>query len=264
MSQRPHAQVAVITPTRLDPLRRTYFLELYRSLEAQRVTFEWIIAPNGPDADPATIPDVIAKDPRVTVCARPRPGAAPARNIAMNAVTAPFTCFVDDDDVLPPDSLSTRYHHAVETGLGWVAGWSADLLEDGSLNTWVCPTPVGRHEAGDVWTYWPSPDKKPPLGHTMLLTRTEIARACGGQGGLWKGEDYVYVMAVTGRSAGELLPVVTYHYRDHAHQMTEAATYLDDDERGARVFSWLQGRDDRELRRRERGSGDLALVRRAG
>ncbi|TLQ39397.1 glycosyltransferase family 2 protein [Streptomyces marianii] len=259
---RPAApQVAVITPTCLDPERRAYLLDLHQSLDAQTVPFEWLIAPNGP-ADPDTIPDPIKQDPRVTICPRPKPGAAPARNIAMNQISAPFTCFVDDDDLLPPDSLEVRYQHAVAEDLGWVAGWSADLLSDGTLHTWVCPTPVGRHEAGDVWTYWPSPAKKPPLGHTMLLTRTEIARASGGHGGLWKGEDYVYVMSVTGRSAGELLPVVTYHYRDHEHQMTEADTYLDDDERGARIFAWFQGRDERELRRRESGT-DTALLPKA-
>lgn len=261
MSPHSRAQVAVITPTRLDPQRRAYFLDLYRSLQEQNVCFEWIIAPNGPDAVPDAVPEVIIQDPRVTLCSRPKPGAAPARNIAMNTVTAPFTCFVDDDDVLPPDSLGVRYRHAVETGLGWVAGWSADLLADGTLKTWVCPTPVGRHAAGEVWTYWSSPERKPPLGHTMLLTRTEIARASGGHGGLWKGEDYVYVMSVTGRSAGELLPVVTYHYRDHEHQMTEADTYVDEDERGARMFSWLQGRDDWELRRRESGRDPMSLPR---
>ncbi|WP_330351661.1 hypothetical protein [Streptomyces sp. NBC_00582] len=92
----------------------------------------------------------------------------------------------------------------------------------------------------------------------MLLTHTEIARASGGHGGLWKGEDYVYVMSVTGRSAGELLPVVTYQYRDHEHEMPEAASYPDEDKRGARIFAWLQGRDDRELRRREHRPGSVA------
>ncbi|MFB8401190.1 glycosyltransferase [Streptomyces sp. NPDC055912] len=249
MPRHPDAQVAVITPTQLDPRRRHYLTDLYRSLTLQSIPFEWVIAPNGPDADPAVIPSLIANDPRVRIRPRPKPGAAPARNLALNDVTAPYTCFVDDDDLLPPDSLAVRYHRAVETGLGWVAGWSADLHLDGTLSTWVCPTPVGRHEPGDVWTYWPSPASKPPLGHTMLLARTELARACGGHGGLWKGEDYVYVMSISGRSAGELLPVVTYHYRDHEHQMTEDTAYRDVDELAARTFAFLQGESERALRR---------------
>ncbi|MFF9786297.1 glycosyltransferase family 2 protein [Streptomyces nigrescens] len=256
MSRRTDAQVAVITPTQLDPQRRPYLLDLYRSLDAQSVPWEWVLAPNGPDADPEALPPIIAEDPRVRIRPRAKPGAAPARNLALNDVSAPFTCFVDDDDSLPAESLAVRYHRALETGLDWIAGRSADLKSDGRLETWVCPTPVGRHEPGEVWTYWPSPASKPPLGHAMLLTRTEVARACGGHGGLWKGEDYVYVMAVTGRSAGELLPDITYHYRDHAHQMTEGASYRDADELGARTFAWLQGKADRDLRQRERNAGD--------
>ncbi|MCM2387371.1 hypothetical protein [Streptomyces albipurpureus] len=53
------------------------------------------------------------------------------------------------------------------------------------------------------------------MGHTMLLTRTAIARAYAGHGGLTKGEDYVYVLSVTGNTAGEHLPDITYHYRHH-------------------------------------------------
>ncbi|MFF4933206.1 glycosyltransferase family 2 protein [Streptomyces griseofuscus] len=240
---RPTAQIAVITPTTLDPARLGYLTELHDSLERQTVPFEWILAPNGPDAELRRLPPQIAADPRVTICARPRPGAAYARNTALNYVTAPYTCYVDDDDLLPEGSLATRHEHAVRTGLDWVAGWSADLHADGTTRTWVCPTPVGRHTPGQVWTYWNSPETKPPLGHTMLLTRTELLRLSAGHGGLVKGEDYVLVLGVTGRGAGELLPEVVYLYRDHAHQMTEQTDYRDASEYDARRFAFLHGQE---------------------
>ncbi|MEV6421648.1 glycosyltransferase family A protein [Streptomyces sp. NPDC051662] len=244
-----HPQTAVITPTGLHPKRRRYLTDLYESLLTQDVAWEWIIAPNGRQADLRTIPPAIAADPRVKICARPDPGAAPARNTALNYVSAPYLCYADDDDILPPHSLAVRYHRAVETGLGWVAGMSADLKRNGTLTTWDCATPVGLHDPGDVWTYWPSPqDSKPPLGHTMLLTRTVIARAYGGHGGLTKGEDYVFVMSITGNAAGELLPDITYHYRHHRGQWTKQSRYRDKAEYDARTFAWNQGQALREVR----------------
>ncbi|MFE2639472.1 glycosyltransferase family 2 protein [Streptomyces scopuliridis] len=242
-------QIAVITPTGLRPKRRRYLTDLYESLLAQDVAWEWIIAPNGRQADLRTIPPAIAADPRVKICARPDPGAAPARNTALNYVSAPYLCYADDDDILPAHSLAVRYHRAVETGLGWVAGMSADLKRNGDLTTWDCATPVGLHDPGEVWTYWPSPqDGKPPLGHTMLLTRTVIARAYGGHGGLTKGEDYVFVMSITGNAAGELLPDITYHYRHHRGQWTKQSRYRDKAEYDARTFAWNQGQALREVR----------------
>jgi glycosyltransferase involved in cell wall biosynthesis len=97
MPQQPH--VAVITPTGLRPKRRRYLVDLYESLLNQDVAWEWIIAPNGRQADLRTIPASIAADPRVKVCARPDPGAAPARNTSLNYVTAPYVCYADDDVV---------------------------------------------------------------------------------------------------------------------------------------------------------------------
>jgi glycosyltransferase involved in cell wall biosynthesis len=161
---------------------RPFLEELYESLLAQEdVTWEWIVAPNGPDADPDHIPSAIAKDARVRVVARPDPGPAPARNTALNFVRAPRVAFADDDDRLPPLALAIRNEHAITTGLYWVAGRSADWDPGtGNLTTWMCPTPVGRHAAGDVLSFWPDPmASKPPLGHCMLLTDTRLARAVG-------------------------------------------------------------------------------------
>ncbi|MFF1716518.1 glycosyltransferase family 2 protein [Streptomyces sp. NPDC058268] len=243
MPRNERPAVAVITPTELRPERLGYLEELHGSLIAQEaVSWEWIISPNGKTADPDRIPQAIARDPRVKVCARKRGGAAPARNTALNYVTADYVTDADDDDLLSLSSLAVRHQRLIETGLGWVAGLSADLTADGTLHTWVCPTPVGGHDAGDVWTYWPSPmESKPPMGHTMIMARTELARACG-HGGMHKGEDYAFVMGVTGQSAGELLPDIVYNYRDHEHQWTEQADYRDQAEYDARIFAWNLGK----------------------
>ncbi|WP_372412771.1 glycosyltransferase family 2 protein [Streptomyces luteireticuli] len=245
-------QVAIVTATRLLPNRLAYLELLHASLEAQDVPFEWILSLDG--ADPELVPPRIAADRRVKILPLPRPvGAATARNLAINHISAPYVTFSDDDDLLPQESIAVRYQHARETGLGWVAAWSADLLPDGSTRTWECPTPPGRHEPGDVWTYWRTPESTIPLGPTTLLVRTELLQAAGGFGGLVQGEDYMMILGVTGLSAGELLPVVSYLYRKHDHQMTRGQGYLTL-EGDARRFSWAYGA---QLRRAVRGVSTL-------
>jgi glycosyltransferase involved in cell wall biosynthesis len=235
---RPH--VTVITPTRLDADRIGYLSELHDSLAAQTLRrWEWILATDG--ADPALIPRSISADSRVRINRMPRHvGAATARNLSLLYASGEYVVFADDDDLLgDPDALGVRYRRAEETGLGWVAGQSADLLPDGS-QTISRPLRPGRYNPGDVWAAWASPvDSKPPLGHTQLLTRTDLA-LCTGHGGLVQGEDYLYVLQVTGRAPGEVLPDTVYNYRSHGGQMTGQPAY-GDIEREVRRLSWIVG-----------------------
>ncbi|WNI19931.1 glycosyltransferase family A protein [Actinacidiphila sp. ITFR-21] len=233
--------VTVITPTRLAATRLPFLRELYSSLLVQAPTaWQWVLALDG--ADPGRVPAEIADAPRVLVLALPAVGAAAARNLALNESTGVYCAFCDDD-VLPADSLARRYRRAQETGHGWIAGRSADLLPDGS--TRLEPAlPPGVYQPGDVWAAWTSPEtSRPPVGHTTLLVRTELARAAGGQGGLTTGEDYLYCLQVTGRSPGEIIPEICYLVRRHPGQMTAASGYDDGplEQRGRR-FAWLHGR----------------------
>ncbi|MEU6964279.1 glycosyltransferase family 2 protein [Streptomyces chrestomyceticus] len=249
MSNTDLPAVAVITATGLHPSRLPFIEELYESIRAQELkNWEWIISVNGPRADPGLVPSAITRDARVSVVTRAEPGPAHARNSALNLVRAPRVAFADDDDWLPPLSLAIRNEHAIATDLAWVAGRSADWSpESGRLTTWMCPTPVGRHAAGDVLSYWPDPKaSKPPMGHCMLLTDTRLARAVG-YGGLHKGEDYAFLIGVCARSAGELLPDVVYHRRAHSGQWTAREDYRDEVEFDARTHAWLKGHAERGL-----------------
>ncbi|WP_431045294.1 glycosyltransferase [Streptomyces sp. P1-3] len=222
-------------------------------------TWEWITAPNGPQADPGLIAPAIAKDARVTVVTRPGPGPAPARNTALNYVRAPHVAFADDDDRLPSQSLAVRNEHAISTGLHWVAGRSADWdAETGTRTTWMCPTPVGRHAAGDILKFWPDPmASKPPLGHCMLLTDTRLARAVG-HGGLHKGEDYRFAVGVPARRDGLMLGDVVYERRVHDHQWSSEASYRGQVEFDARRHAWLIGHAERALRAERAAAGSAA------
>ncbi|WP_399428883.1 glycosyltransferase family 2 protein [Streptomyces sp. WAC 06783] len=249
--------ITIIIATQLCPERLDYLRELHHSLTQQTVPWEAVLAVDG--ADPARVPSVLADDPRVRVLALPRAvGAAAARNLALTQVRTKFVAYADDDDLLPADSLAVRHQHLTATGLGWVAGWSADLLPDGTTRTWICPTPPGRHAPGNVWTYWASPSAEIPLGQTMLLAHTELVRAAGGHGGLPQAEDFLMANGVTTLAAGELLPHVVYFYRKHPHQMTRGAQF-DTFEGPAREFAFRHGQQLRAaLAERPRVTSDAA------
>ncbi|WP_406150581.1 glycosyltransferase [Streptomyces anulatus] len=143
-----------------------------------------------------------------------------------------------NDDEFTDDAMAIRLDTLRATGVGWCAGWSEDLHPDGTTTPWRCPTPAGRHEAGDVWTHWPTPNDTIPLGPTTILARTELARAAP-MGGLVQGEDYCS-LAVTCLAPGILLPVPVYRYRKHPGQMTAQRGY-DQLETAARTHAWQYG-----------------------
>ncbi|MFH8991381.1 glycosyltransferase family 2 protein [Streptomyces sp. NPDC017940] len=240
----PHSRpdITVVIATRLRPERLGYLAELHTSLTRQTVPWEAALVLDG--ADPALVPEPLAADARIRVVKLPRPvGAAAARNLGLRTVRTPLVCYMDDDDLVPDDSLAIRHQRITETGLGWVAGWSADLHADGSTTLWRCPTPPGVHQPGDVTGYWTSPEAQIPLGQTMLLARTDLVIAAGGHGGLPAGEDFLMVNGVTNLAAGELLPHVVYFYRQHSAQMTAGGSVAYRDLRGpSREFAFRHGR----------------------
>ncbi|KUM99903.1 glycosyltransferase [Streptomyces yokosukanensis] len=195
---------------------------MHASLDRQTVPWKAVVAIDG--ADPARLPAALATDPRVHVLALPRAvGAACARNLALTEVRTQYVNWADDDDEFTDGAMALRLRTLEETGVGWCAGWSEDLYADGARDLWRCPTPPGRHEAGDVWSYWKDPGDTIPLGPTTILARTDLVRAAP-MGGLVQGEDYC-TLAVTCLAPGILLPVPVYRYRKHTGQMTAQDSY---------------------------------------
>ncbi|MFJ2296845.1 glycosyltransferase family 2 protein [Streptomyces sp. NPDC087894] len=222
----------MVIATQLRPERLAFLTAMHASLCRQSVPWEAIVALDG--ADRTRLPAALAADPRVRILALPRPvGAACARNLALNDVRTKYVNWADDDDEFTDWAMALRLRTLEETGVGWCAGYSEDL-HDGSTTLWRCPTPPGRHEAGDVWRYWKDPADTIPLGPTTLLARTDLVRAAP-MGGLVQGEDYC-ALAVTCLAPGILLPVPVYRYRKHPAQMTAQDSYAELEER-ARVFA---------------------------
>ncbi|WP_164784881.1 glycosyltransferase family 2 protein [Streptomyces griseoviridis] len=223
----------MVIATQLRPERLAFLAAMHASLCRQSVPWEAVVALDG--ADPTRLPASLAADPRIRTLALPRPvGAACARNFALNEVRTDYVQWADDDDEFTDWAMALRLRTLEETGVGWCAGYSQDLHADGSTTLWRCPTPPGRHEAGDVWRYWKDPADTIPLGPTTLLARTDLVRAAP-MGGLVQGEDYC-ALAITCLAPGILLPVPVYRYRKHAAQMTSQDSY-DELEGKARVFA---------------------------
>ncbi|MFJ9979334.1 glycosyltransferase family 2 protein [Streptomyces cyaneofuscatus] len=229
--------MTVVVATRLREDRLGYLTALHASLTRQSVPWEAIIALDG--AAPDRLPAPLAHDPRVRTLALPRPvGAACARNLALTQVGTPYVNWADDDDMFTDSAMALRLDALRTADVGWCAGWSEDLHRDGTTTPWRCPTPPGRHEAGDVWTHWPTPSDTIPLGPTTILARTELVRAAP-MGGLVQGEDYCS-LAVTCLAPGIVLPLPVYRYRKHAGQMTAQHGY-DQLESAAREHAWQYG-----------------------
>ncbi|MFF8022170.1 glycosyltransferase family 2 protein [Streptomyces sp. NPDC007896] len=223
----------MVIATQLRPDRLAFLVSMHASLCRQSVPWEAVVALDG--ADPARLPAALVADPRVRVLSLPRAvGAACARNLALNEVRTEFVNWADDDDEFTDNAMALRLRVLEETRVGWCAGYSQDLHDDGSTALWRCPTPPGRHEAGDVWAYWKDPADTIPLGPTTLLARTDLVRAAP-MGGLVQGEDYC-TLAITCLAPGILLPVPVYRYRKHVGQMTAQDSY-DHLEAKARVFA---------------------------
>ncbi|MFF7337355.1 glycosyltransferase family 2 protein [Streptomyces sp. NPDC008163] len=243
--------ITVVIASQLREDRLEYLTAMHASLTRQSVPWEAVIALDG--ASPDLLPAQLARDTRVRALALPRPvGAACARNLALTEVRTPYVNWADDDDEFTDDAMAVRLNTLESTGVGWCAGWSEDHHPDGTRTLWRCPTPPGRHEAGDIWTYWKSPADTIPIGPTTILARTDLVRAAP-MGGLVQGEDYC-ALAVTCLAPGVVLPVSVYRYRKHSGQMTAQLGY-GQLESAAREHAWQFGHHLRAVIRAGAGVG---------
>ncbi|MER5443191.1 glycosyltransferase [Streptomyces sp. NPDC002790] len=227
----------MIIATQLRPERLPFLVAMHASLCRQSVPWEAVVALDG--ADPARLPVALATDRRVRTLTLPRAvGAACARNFSLTDVDTEYVNWADDDDEFTDCAMEVRLRSLENAGVGWCAGYSQDLHQDGTTTLWRPPTPPGRHEAGDVWRYWKKPADTIPLGPTTLLARTDLVRAAP-MGGLVQGEDYC-ALAVTCLAPGIVLPVPVYRYRKHRGQMTAQDSYNELEQR-SRAFAHAFG-----------------------
>lgn len=115
-----HILVSVIMPAHNA---ETYVGEAVRSvLEQTHRDLELIIVDDGSTDRTAELIDALT-DPRVKVIHQRNRGTSNARNTALAVATGSMICFLDSDDVMPPDSIAARLRvFEDDPGLSFVDG----------------------------------------------------------------------------------------------------------------------------------------------
>ena len=86
-------------------------------------SIEVIVVDDGSvDDSPAIIARYAADDPRINIITKPNGGLSSARNAGLHIAHGEFICFVDSDDYLPSDALSTLYELITSSGADFVSG----------------------------------------------------------------------------------------------------------------------------------------------
>lgn len=166
--------LAVVVPTRNRP---RLLAEAVDSALGQSIRdVEVVVVDDASDA-PVDLP----QDPRLRVVRHDRPrGGAAARNTGTAAATAPFVCYLDDDDVLLPHMahVSLEAHAAADlpAPVGVLTGIEVVNPSGGVLETRLPPTsPRGRH----FWLEERAPDASFHTKQTLVVERSVL----GGIGG---------------------------------------------------------------------------------
>lgn len=211
-------KTTIITCTQLPTDRLGYLEEAWNSLRGQtQQDFRWILALDAPQNPvPAAL-----DDPRITVIpSLSHLGQAAARNRALQVIGTPYLCTLDDDDTLTPNSLELRETALdADPGLGWVAGFMADMAPDGTVaGRWEQPARAGSYPPGKLLDLWADPSRWfVALTHTFTM-RADLVREIGG----WRPEGAIEDVGVIARlsetSRGEFLDEVFYNWRKHPRQ----------------------------------------------
>lgn len=90
-----------------------FIQESWNSLQRQTLeSWEWLVVDNGSSDDSLPkLQEIASLDARVHVFQQPERGAGQARNLALDHARGDQICFLDIDDELPLNSLSSRCAH---------------------------------------------------------------------------------------------------------------------------------------------------------
>lgn len=138
-------------------------------------------------------------------------GAPQTRQRALNAVSTPWTAFLDDDDEFLPPHLELLLNHAMEHEADYVYSWFH---------------PVGMRDPFPETHYTDPFDPESPIETTItILVRTELAQAVGFQrnprGGANTGEDHWFLQNIV-KAGGRVSHLVARTWRYHYHKKNTA------------------------------------------
>lgn len=164
--------VSVVIPTRNRlPLLRTTIAAV---LGQRDVALEVVVVDEACD-DGTTAWLAAHPDPRVRTIRHGRPlGVATSRNDGIEAATAPWVAFLDDDDLWGPDKLRAQVEAAAGGDVGWVA--SGAVAVDARLKVVETYRPMPASELRAAL-----PVRNPvPAGSSNVLARRSLIGEVGG------------------------------------------------------------------------------------
>lgn len=208
-------RTTIITATNLQPSRLDFLHAAHESVQQQSTPAHWIVCLDSDDKPPAWL-----KDSAQIVRSKGK-GVSAARNTALEYVTTPYVCTLDDDDILSLDSIKVR-EDALSGGknMRWVAAHISDLVDNVVQDRWEQPLVSGSYEPGDVHRLWQSPENYfIALSHTFLL-HTEDVLSYRGWPDVPFDEDIAVISHITRIHSGCVLDDVVLMYRKHKNQTT--------------------------------------------
>jgi teichuronic acid biosynthesis glycosyltransferase TuaG len=165
------ARVSIITPTKNA---EEWVGEAIASVLAQSFQ-DWemiVVDDRSTDATVQTAIDAAQGDPRVRVFASTHPpGAAGARNAALEAAVGRYIAFLDADDVWDVDKLAVQID-AMERN-GWVFSWTSYRVETVDAQGNRAPPPHLVRTAQAQATRWDVLSKKAPIGCLTAVYDTQ-------------------------------------------------------------------------------------------
>lgn len=229
--------ISIITPVRTDMRREAMLIAAYESVLGQSYgNWEWLVVVDGPDYYASTLKTLL-NDDRVKVLSTGRiVGAAAARNMGLLNASGRFITALDDDDLLPPGSLSSRAGAMVE-GLDWVCGHLADLHDEEVSEPWSHPLRPGIYYPGQAAQFWKHPEDVFLVPPTGILARKEPLLKLGGWGGTIQGEDLMLYASLVNQHRGKVIPDTVYYYRKHVGQTMQQYGF-DRHESDCRALAW--------------------------
>jgi hypothetical protein len=143
-------------------------------------------------------------------------GAGPTRTQALRNVDTEWTAFLDDDDLMYPNHLSTLMDIQERTGalVCWT-WWDGNSVWDYECDEQRCPDRCHRHKEMDF--------QHPHLFGITYLVNTELAQQCHFPGPapgepFYGNEDYIFLLQLiklTTPADWAHDPQVTWHYSAH-------------------------------------------------
>lgn len=103
------ATISVIVPTYGRDVLLAQALESL--LTQTRPVDEIIVVDDGSDA---ALPALVTSTPNIRLFRQPHAGRSAARNTGLDVATGDFIAFLDDDDILPPESIERRARYLIE------------------------------------------------------------------------------------------------------------------------------------------------------